>query len=90
MVGNTMFTVQIYNRLKDIKGSLLPFGGVSKVAIGDLNANIYETVDVKVKVSTKALNKQPIIRNERKLYKADLMIDNRTKLSKTRRMGRVD
>ena len=32
-----------------------------------LNANIYETVDVKVKVLTKSLNKQPIIRNERKL-----------------------
>ena len=36
MVGNTTFTVQIYNRLKDIKGSSLPFGGVSIVAIGDL------------------------------------------------------
>lgn len=36
MVGNTMFTVQIYNRLKDIKGSSPPFGGVSIVAIGDL------------------------------------------------------
>ena len=35
MVGNTMFNVQIYNRLKDIKGSSLPFGGVSIVAIGD-------------------------------------------------------
>ena len=32
----TLFTVQIYNRLKDIKGSSLPFGGVSIVAIGDL------------------------------------------------------
>ena len=31
-----MFTVQIYNRLKDIEGSSLPFGGVSIVAIGDL------------------------------------------------------
>ena len=37
MVGNTMFTVQIYNRLKDIKGSSLPFGGVSIVAIGDFS-----------------------------------------------------
>ena len=36
MVCNTMFTVQIYNRLKDIKGSSLPFGVVSIVAIGDL------------------------------------------------------
>ena len=36
VIGNTMFTVQIYNRLKDIKGSSLPFGGVSIVAIGDL------------------------------------------------------
>ena len=36
MVGNTMFTVQIYNRLKDVKGSALPFGGVSIIAIGDL------------------------------------------------------
>lgn len=33
---NTMFNVQIDNRLKDIKGSPLPFGGVSIVAIGDL------------------------------------------------------
>lgn len=36
MVGNAMFTVQIYKTLKDIKGSSLPFGGVSTVAIGDL------------------------------------------------------
>ena len=36
MVGNTMFTVQINRRLKDIKGSSLPFGAVSIVAIGDL------------------------------------------------------
>jgi len=36
MVGNTMFNVQIDNRLKDIKGSPLPFGGVSIIAIGDL------------------------------------------------------
>lgn len=36
MVGNTMFNVQINNRLKDIKGSSLPFGGVSIIAIGDL------------------------------------------------------
>ena len=36
MVGNTMFNIQINNRLKDIKGSSLPFGGVSIVAIGDL------------------------------------------------------
>jgi len=31
-----MFNIQINNRLKDIKGSHLPFGGVSIVAIGDL------------------------------------------------------
>ena len=36
MVGNSMFNVQINNRLKDIKGSSLPFGGVSIIAIGDL------------------------------------------------------
>ena len=36
MVGNTMFTVQIDNRLKDVKGSALPFGGISIIAIGDL------------------------------------------------------
>ena len=36
MVGNTMFNVQMNNRLKDIKGCSLPFGGVSIVAIGDL------------------------------------------------------
>lgn len=31
-----MFNVQIDNRLKDIKGSPLPFGAVSIIAIGDL------------------------------------------------------
>ena len=31
-----MFNVQIDNRLKDTKGSPLPFGGVSIIAIGDL------------------------------------------------------
>ena len=36
MVGNTMFTVQINTKLKDIRGSSLPFGAVSIVAIGDL------------------------------------------------------
>ena len=36
MVGNTMFNVQINNRLKDIKGSSQPFGSVSIIAIGDL------------------------------------------------------
>ncbi|XP_028405246.1 ATP-dependent DNA helicase PIF1-like [Dendronephthya gigantea] len=36
MVGNNMFTVQINNRLKDIKGSKEDFGGVNIIAIGDL------------------------------------------------------
>ena len=36
MVGNNTFTVQINNRLKDIKGSKEDFGGVSMIAIGDL------------------------------------------------------
>ena len=36
MVGSKMFTVQINNRLKDIKGSKEDFGGVSIIAIGDL------------------------------------------------------
>ena len=36
MVGNSMFNVQINNRLKDIKGSKEDFGGVSIIAIGDL------------------------------------------------------
>ena len=31
-----MFNVEINNRLKDIKGSSLPFRGVSIIAIGDL------------------------------------------------------
>ena len=36
MVGNNMFTVQINNRLKDIKSSKEDFGGVSVIGIGDL------------------------------------------------------
>ena len=36
MVGNSMFNIQINNRLKDIKGSQLPFEAVSIVAVGDL------------------------------------------------------
>ena len=36
MLGNNMFTKQINNRLKDIKGSKEDFGGVSIIAIGDL------------------------------------------------------
>ena len=36
MVGNTIFNVHINNRLKDFKGSSLPFGGISIIAIGDL------------------------------------------------------
>ena len=36
MVGSNMLTVQINNRLKDIKGSKEDFGGVSIIAIGDL------------------------------------------------------
>ena len=36
LVGNSMFNVQINNRLKDIKGSSLPFGVGSSVAVGDL------------------------------------------------------
>ena len=33
---NTMFNVQINNRLKDVMGSKELFGGVSIVALGDL------------------------------------------------------
>ena len=36
MVGNSMFNIQINNRLKDIKGSQLPFGAVSIFAVGEL------------------------------------------------------
>ena len=36
MVGSNMFTVQINNRLKAIKGSKEDFGGVSIIGIGDL------------------------------------------------------
>ena len=36
MVANNMFTVQIDNRLEDIKGSKEDFGGVSIIGIGDL------------------------------------------------------
>jgi len=36
MVGNSMFGIQINNRLKDIKGCKDDFGGVSIIAIGDL------------------------------------------------------
>ena len=36
MVGNSMFTVQLNNRLKDLKGSKKDFGGVSIITLGDL------------------------------------------------------
>jgi hypothetical protein len=36
IVGNNMFTMQINNCLKDIKGSKENFGGVSIIAIDDL------------------------------------------------------
>ena len=36
MVGNTMFNVQINNRLKDVMCSKELFGGVSIIALGDL------------------------------------------------------
>ena len=36
IVGNSMFAIQISNRLKDIKGCKDDFGGVSIIAIGDL------------------------------------------------------
>ena len=36
MVRNSMFNIQINNRLKDTKGSNQDFGGVIIVEIGDL------------------------------------------------------
>ena len=36
MVGNSMFTIQLNNRLKDLKGSKEDFGGVSIITLGDL------------------------------------------------------
>ena len=36
MVGNSMFAIQLNNKLKDIKGCREDFGGVSIIAIGDL------------------------------------------------------
>ena len=36
MVGNSMFTVQLNNRLKDLKGTKEDFGGVSIITLGDL------------------------------------------------------
>ena len=36
MIGNSMFTIQLNNRLKDIKGCTEDFGRVSIIAVGDL------------------------------------------------------
>ena len=36
MLGNRTFNTLIKNRLKDIKGHSLPFGGVGIIAIADL------------------------------------------------------
>ena len=36
MVGNAMFTIQLKNRLKDLKGTEKDFSGVSIITIGDL------------------------------------------------------
>ena len=43
MVGNSMFTIQLNNHLKDLKGSKEDFGGVSIITLGDLfQVNIYD------------------------------------------------
>ncbi|CAB4021920.1 Hypothetical predicted protein, partial [Paramuricea clavata] len=36
MVGNGMFTVQLKNHLKDLKGSKEDFGGIGIITLGDL------------------------------------------------------
>ena len=36
MVGNSMFTVRLNNRLKDLKGSKDDFGCISIITLGDL------------------------------------------------------
>ena len=43
-----------------------------------LDANPYETVDIKVKISTKSENKQAIVHGERTMYKADCIVANET------------
>lgn len=43
-----------------------------------LDANPYETVDLKVKVLTKTENKQPIVQGEKTRYKADCIVADET------------
>ena len=43
-----------------------------------LDANPYETVDIKVKILTKSENKQAIVHGERTRYKADCIVANET------------
>ena len=63
MVGNSIFTVQLNNRLKDLKGSKEDFGGVSIITIGDLfqlkpvmNGYIFTVVECLNSYNVLALN----------------------------------
>ena len=55
MVGNGMFTVQMNNRLKDLKGSQDNFGGASIITLGDL-FQLKPVIDSYVPTDVQCLN----------------------------------
>ena len=60
MVGNSMFTVQLNNRLKDLKGSKDNFSGVSIITLGDL-FQLKPVMDSYVFTNVQCLNSYNIV-----------------------------
>ena len=60
MVGNSRFTVQLNNRLKDLKGSKDDFGGVSIITLGDL-FQLKPVIDSYVFTDVQCLNSYNIL-----------------------------
>ena len=60
MVGNSMFTVQLNNRLKDLKGSQNNFGSASIITLGDL-FQLKPVIDSYVFTDVQCLNSYNIL-----------------------------
>ena len=81
MVGNSMFTVQLNNHLKELKGSKDDFGGVSIITIGDL-FQLKPVMDSHVFTDVQSLNSYNILapnlwRKYFKMFELDEIIRQR-------------